>query len=153
SAPIPGRSGRNADYVETITRYTDGTSLTTINSSTTSLFDPPPGKTVQRRPGLGPVRLKEAHDEAARALAREPRWVRGDEILERWQESHQQWYEHQVARGLLEYDPRTDRYAPSRRTALRGIVDYLNPVAKSAPPHRIAAGALASGALLGLGTF
>src|SRR5262249_34967090 len=45
------------------------------------------------------------------------------------------------------------RYVPSERTALRGIVDYLNPVAKSAPPSRIAAGALGSAALLGLGTF
>src|SRR5215471_17618535 len=45
STPKPGRPGRSADYVELITRYTDGTSLTTINSTTTSLFDPPPGRT------------------------------------------------------------------------------------------------------------
>jgi hypothetical protein len=153
TAPSARTPGRSADYVEFITRYTDGTSLTTINSTTTPLFDPPPGKTVQRRPGMDVVRLKETHDKAARAIAREPRWVRGDEILDRWQESQKQWYEHQVARGLLQYDARSDRYAPSRQTALRGIVDYLNPVARSAPPQRIAAGALGSAALLGLATF
>jgi hypothetical protein len=154
SAPVSGNPGQSVDYVEIITRYADGTSLTTINSPVTSLFDPPPGRVVQRLPGMDVVRLKERHDRAARELvSRGPRWVRGDEILDRWQESHHEWYEHQVARGLLTYNASTDRYAPSPRTALRGIADYLNPVAASAPPLRIAAGALASIVLVTLGTF
>ena len=151
---VKSGSSHNLDYVEIITRYTDGTVLTTSNSPARSVFDRPAQRVHQRFPGLGAAALKERHDRAAAGLLpRDPLWVRGDEILARWQESHRQWYEHQVQQGLLAYDAASDRYAPSRRTALRGIADYLNPVAATAPPHRIAAGALTSAALLGLGTF
>ena len=125
----PGAATQNEDYVEMITRYQDGTELTTLNSSVTSPFGPVPQRVVQRFPGMDPARLKERHDQAAAGLlAREPLWLGPGEILERWQASHRRWCEHQASRGLLRYERSSDSYRISASTGLRAIAKFLNPI-------------------------
>lgn len=145
---VPRAEARNADYVEMITRYRDGTALTTSNSPTTSPFDRLPNRLTQRFPGLDPVRLKQRHDLAAQPLAgREALWHARENILDRWQESHRQWCEHQASAGLLRLEARTRMYRPATPVALRAILKSLNPLGDAVTPLRLLA-AIAWGSVL-----
>ena len=140
---VQGADAQNEDYVEMITRYRDGTVLTTLNSSVATPFDTPPGRVVQRFPGMDPLRLKARHDQGAVPLVvREPLWHARAEILQRWQESHREWCEHQVQVGRLRYEPSTASYRLSRSVALRGIVKFLNPLGREVTARRLAAAVL-----------
>ena len=131
---------QNADYVEMITRYRDGTELATLNSAVTTPFAQVPQRVVQRVPGMDPVRMKERHDKAAaELLAREPLWLGPGDILERWRESHRRWCEHQETQGLLRYERSSDSYRLSASTGLRGIANFLNPLGREMTVSRLLA--------------
>jgi hypothetical protein len=135
-----GGPAQNADYVEMITRYRDGTELTTLNSGVTTPFAQLPQRIVQRVPGMDPARMKERHDKAAaELLAREPLWLGPGDILERWRESHRRWCEHQEKQGLMRYERASDSYRLAAATGLRGIVNFLNPLGREVTPARLVA--------------
>jgi hypothetical protein len=136
------RSGKaqNADYVEMITRFRDGTELATINAAITTPFAPMPQRITQRVPGMDPERMKERHDgKAAELLPREPLWHGPGDILERWRESHRRWCQHQEKTGLMRYERASDSYRLSATTGLRGIANFLNPVGREMTPARFLA--------------
>jgi hypothetical protein len=138
---VPNAPGQNLDYVEIITRYQDGTELTTSNVDNASPLARVPWKVVQRFPAVDAVRLKERHDAASRAFAKKLRWVADAEILEQWQQSHRRWCEHQEREGRLRFDAAAGRYLLTRRTGLRGIVNFVNPfAARVAWPRALTAG-------------
>ncbi len=122
-----GSPGQNADYVEIITRYQDGTELSTANIGLASPLARLPWKTVQRFPGLDVVELKARHDAAAGKIAKELRWIPEAEILDQWQETHRRWCEHQEKEGRFRFDEATGRYSMTQSTGLRGIASYVNP--------------------------
>jgi len=143
-----GGTAQNADYVEMITRYRDGTELTTQNSGVTSVFARMPQRILQRVPGMDPVRMKERHDKAAAELvSREPLWLGPGDILERWRESHRRWCEHQEKQGLLRYEQATDQYRLSASTGMRGIANFLNPVGREMTLPRVLGAVLLAAAL------
>src|SRR5207249_10165087 len=109
-----GSPGQNADYVEIITRYQDGTELSTSNVGIGSPLARVPWKTVQRFPGLDAVKLKDRHDGAAGKSAKELRWIPEAEILDQWQETHRRWCEHQEREGRFRPDAASNRNRPSR---------------------------------------
>src|SRR5262249_28707395 len=123
-----------------ITRYRDGTALTTINSAVTSPFAPVPQCITQRVPGMDPTRMKERHEaRAAELLPHEPLWLGPGDILERWRESHRRWCQHQEKVGLLLYArPSASSRLPAP-TGLRGIANFLNPVGREMTPARFLA--------------
>jgi hypothetical protein len=148
---VPNAPGQNLDYVEIITRYQDGTELTTANVDTASPLARVPWKVVQRFPGLDVARLKERHDAAARAIAKELRWVTDEQILDQWQQSHQRWCEHQADEGRLRFAATADRYLLTQGTSLRGIANYVNPFAGPVAWPRALAAVVLGAALPTLG--
>ncbi|PYQ01324.1 MAG: hypothetical protein DMF82_19585 [Acidobacteria bacterium] len=122
-----GSPGQNADYVEIITRYQDGTELSTSNVGIGSPLARVPWKTVQRFPGLDAVKLKDRHDGAAGKSAKELRWIPEAEILDQWQETHRRWCEHQEREGRFRFDAASGRYLMTQSTGLRGIANFVNP--------------------------
>jgi hypothetical protein len=126
---VPNAPGQNVDYVEIITRWQDGTELSTSNVHIGSPLARLPWKIVQRFPGLDGVKLKERHDAAARDIAKELRWIPEGEILDQWQEAHRRWCEHQESEGRFRFDPAAGRYLLTQSTGLRGIANYVNPFA------------------------
>jgi hypothetical protein len=144
---VPNAAAQNADYVEIISRYQDGTEISTANIDTASPLAPVPWKIVQRFPGLDVVKLKERHDRTARDIGKELRWIPEGEILEQWQETHRRWCEHQEREGRFRLDRASGHYLMTQSTGLRGIAQFVNPF--SGPiswPRAFAAGLL--GALL-----
>ena len=138
-----GDSAQNVDYLEIITRFQDGTELSTMNVETGSPLARVPWKVVQRLPGLDVAKLKERHDAAARDLAKELRWIPEGEILDQWQETHRRWCDHQEREGRFRFDAATGSYRMTQSTGLRGIASFINPF--SGPlswPRALAAGAL-----------
>ncbi len=140
SVKTAGAAAQNADYVEMITRYRDGTELTSLNTSVTSPFAQVPQRVVQRFPGMDPARMKERHDKAAaELLVREPLWLGPGDILERWRQSHRRWCEHQATQGLLRFEPSSDSYRLSASTGLRGIANFVNPIGREMTVKRFLA--------------
>ena len=124
---VPNAPGQNMDYVEIITRWQDGTELSTSNVDIGSPLARLPWKIVQRFPGLDGVKLKERHDAAARDIAKELRWIPDGEILDQWQETHRRSCEYQETEGRFKCDAATGRYLITQSTGLRGIAQFVNP--------------------------
>jgi hypothetical protein len=142
-----GSHGANADYVEILTRYQDGTELSTANVGIGSPLAPVPWKTVQRFPGLDAARLKERHDRAASKIDKELRWIPEAEILGQWQETHRRWCDHQEREGRFRFDAASGRYLITQSTGLRGIMNFVNPFSGPVSWPRALA-ALLAGAVL-----
>lgn len=120
-------------YLEIVTNFKDETSLNTINSDTTSIFDLLPGRIRQKLPGIkDPAELKRRHDLKVEELKDKGLvWVKKDDILPRHEKYHQLFCDYQVQRGLLRLEPGADYYNQTLKTALRGVRNYLNPFDKS----------------------
>ncbi len=119
------------NYVEWITKYTDGTVLTTLNAALSEVFDRMPHQLRQRFPGVtDPTRLKTQHDRrAADLLARQPLFAHGRDLLEEYRGFHRRWCAFQESRGLLRHDAEAGGCRVTRRLAWRGVLNYLNPLA------------------------
>lgn len=119
----------NTYYLEFITRFKDGTVLTTINSHTTSVFDLLPGRIRQKFKGLKDAEeLKRRHNQKLEELRdRGVVYYKKEDILTRHAEYHGQFLKYQMFRGLLRFDPTAQLYRATTKTAMRGVVNYLNP--------------------------
>lgn len=135
------------NYMEWITKYEDGTVLSTRNAEITELFDPMPHQLRQECVGLiDPLALKARHDRKARELlARGPVWAHARDVLEEFRAFHVRFCAFQESRGLLVRDGEL-RLRPTVRTALRGVATFLNPLADN-----FTLGRFALGLLLGMG--
>lgn len=127
------------NYLEIVTRYRDGTILSTRNAEISDVLDQLTGHILIERRGLrDPARLKKVHDEeSADLLPRDPIHNRPDDFERVFNDHHERWCAHQLDRGLLRpspHDPETLK--PTVKTALRGIFNFINPLADNFTPLR-----------------
>jgi len=120
------------NYLEIITRYADGTILSTRNAEISNVLEDLPAHVIQEQKGTrDPAKLKLAHDERARSLViHGPLYSRPEEFVQAFDDFHERWCLHQIERGLLV--PRSDdprQLRPTLKAGLRGIANFLNPVA------------------------
>jgi hypothetical protein len=132
TSEIEGSLEQPMNYLEITTRYGDGTILSTRNAEISEVLEPVPGHIIQERRGLRePAGLKAEHDrKAEELLVRGPTYARPKDFEPVFHEFHERWCRHQVDRGLLV--PVTDdpeRLRPTVKAGLRGIANYLNPLA------------------------
>ena len=132
TSELEGSPEQPMNYLEIVTRYGDGTILSTRNAEISEVLEPLPGHIIQERRGLRePGPLKAEHDRKAKELlVRGPTYSRPEDFETAFHEFHERWCRHQVNRRLLV--PITDdpeRLRPTVKTGLRGIANYLNPLA------------------------
>jgi hypothetical protein len=129
---ITGPKGLNStSFCEFITRFTDGTRLTTRNTENAgSLFDRMPSDVVQDFRGTkDPVELKKKHDaKLAEMNNGGVEFVDPAKFFTRYQSKHREWCEYQESKSLLRWDATTSQYRLTPWTALRGIRNYYNPL-------------------------
>ena len=138
-------SGHN--YLEFITRYEDGTVLTTLNAELSEVFDPMPHQVKQKCVGVSdPGALKGRHDARAQRIMRAPRSPHGVDALAEFRDFHRRFCDFQVSRGLLVPANAMGRHMVTVKTALRGVSNFFNPLADNFTLPRFAlAFTLASG--------
>jgi hypothetical protein len=129
---LEGSGEHPMNYLEIATRYGDGTILSTRNADISDVLEPHPQQIIQERRGLRePAALKAAHDrKAEELLTRGPTFSRAEDFEPVFHEFHERWCRHQIERGLLV--PRGDdaeRLRPTVKAGLRGIANFLNPLA------------------------
>jgi hypothetical protein len=133
------------NYLEIMTRYADGTILTTRNSEISDVLARLPEQIVQERRGVrDPESLKRVHDLKAEELKiRQPVYSPAADFEAAFHEYHDRWCAHQIERGLLVPAARDeDRLRPTVKTGLRGIRNFLNPLADNFTTVRFALGLL-----------
>ena len=138
-----GTSAQN--YTEIITRFQDGTILSTKNSSVSSVFAAMPKKVSQVFPSLQDLlELKRRHDAKAQGLIlRNPLYRNVSTFFDDFQGYHRRFCEYQQGKRLLRLDPRTGVYRATVWLGLRGIQNFLNPLADNFTLPRFALGLLA----------
>jgi hypothetical protein len=132
TSEVEGSIEQPMNYLEITTRYGDGTILSTRNAEISEVLEPVPGHVIQERRGLRePGPLKAAHDQKAdEFLVHGPTFSQPEDFEPVFHEFHERWCRHQIDRGLLvplTDDP--DRLRPTVKAGLRGIANYLNPLA------------------------
>jgi len=127
-----------------VTRFADGTRLSTKNSEFSSVFAPFPNRVTQTFPGVtDPAALKSYHDRKSEILRdRVPEFRPLTSAIADLEDYHQRFCEHQVSQKLLSLDAENGRYRDTYRTALRGIANFLNPMADNFTLARFCLGAL-----------
>jgi len=136
---VEGSGEHPMNYIEIVTRYGDGTILSTRNADISEVMEPHPAQIIQERRGLRePAALKAAHDRKAEEfLTRGPMFSRSEEFEPVFHEFHERWCRHQVERGLLvPRDDDAERLRPTVKAGLRGIANFLNPLADNFTPLR-----------------
>ncbi|MCU0233731.1 MAG: hypothetical protein MUE90_06845 [Thermoanaerobaculales bacterium] len=147
---VEGAGEHPMNYLEIVTSYQDGTTLATRNAEISDVLETLPGHLIQERKGLrSAAKLKAEHDrKAAELLVHGPLHMRPEDFERVFDEFHQRWCEHQIGRGLLtpvDNDP--TRLRPTVKAGLRGIANFLNPLADNFSWPRLAAGLLVGIAL------
>jgi hypothetical protein len=132
TAGAAGAGEHPMNYLEIVTRYADGTILSTRNAEISDVLEALPTNVIQEQKGVrSPAKLKLAHDERARSLLiHGPLFSRPDEFEQAFDDFHERWCLHQIDRGLLV--PRSDdaqQLRPTIKAGMRGIANFLNPVA------------------------
>jgi len=132
TSEMEGSPEQPMNYLEIVTRYGDGTILSTRNAEISEVLEAVPGHIIQERRGTRePEALKAAHDrKAEELLTHGPTYSRPEDFEPAFHEFHERWCRHQIDRGLLV--PREgypDRLRPTAKAGLRGIANYLNPLA------------------------
>jgi hypothetical protein len=133
------------NYIEIVTKYRDGTILSTRNADVSDVLDRLPGHVVIERRGLrDPARLKLVHDsKSAELLTGDPIHLRPEEFEEAFNDHHRRWCAHLLDRGYLRPDsddPETLR--PTVKTGIRGIINFINPLADNFTAVRFLLGLL-----------
>jgi hypothetical protein len=133
-------SGTN--YLEWITRYEDGTTLMTQNAELSEVFERMPHQVKQKFVGVrDPTALKLRHDRrAAELLSRQPRNPHRGDMLAEYHDHHVRFADFQVSRGLLLPVGPDGRHRLAMKTALRGVLNFLNPLADNFTVLRFAIG-------------
>lgn len=118
-------------FLEIASLFADGTLLSTRNVELDEVLEPPPFHIIQDYKGEDdPVRLKAHHDLRVRSLVqRGVTHLPPEELFDRLREHHSRWTEHQLNRGALRRDESSTMLRPTVRTALRGIRNFVNPLA------------------------
>jgi hypothetical protein len=132
TSEVSGGGEHPMNYLEIVTRYGDGTVLSTRNAEISDVLDRPPDHLVLEMQGCRePSRLKKAHDaKASELLVRDPRYLRAEDFERVFNEFHEKWCLHQLEHGLLvEKDGEPEQLRPTIKTGLRGIANFLNPLA------------------------
>ncbi len=142
TSEVEGAGEHPMNYLEIITRYADGTILSTRNAEISDVLATVPGHIIQERKDVGdPAKLKLAHDTRARdLLVHGPLHSRPDDFERAFDEFHERWCLHQIDRGLLV--PRSDdpqRLRPTVKAGLRGIANFVNPLADNFTVSRFVA--------------
>jgi len=123
-----GREGRM--FQEFIDEFTDGSSVTTRNSELDEVLIRLPKWRVVTLPGASVSDLYQEHRRLVGETGRIPRrWDGPEAILARGRESHREVMACQVEQGLLEPEAGTGRLRATWRLGVRGILQYLNPLA------------------------
>jgi hypothetical protein len=137
-----GKAAHN--YAEIISRYRDGVILSTKNSGVSSVFATMPERIAKTYPGIDDLaELKARHDTHAASLIthgplhRDPKTFFAD-----FNDYHKRFCEYQQSKGLLRYDQRAGVYRTTPLTGLRGIRNFLNPLADNFTLLRFALGVL-----------
>ena len=135
---------RGLSYLEFITRYQDGSSLTTKNADISTVFPAMPGRLSQNCPGVADVaELRRRHDARRAGLtASSEVFVSEKDFFTRFQDAHQKWGDYQVQRGILRSDPAAGLYRGTLALGLRGVRNFLNPFADNFTFPRFAIGLL-----------
>ncbi len=130
--------------IEFVTRFADGTRLSTKNSEFSSVFAPFPKRITQMFPGVkDPAVLKSYHDRKAETLRdRMPEFRPQSSTFADIEDYHRRFCEHQVSKNLLRFDTEKGIYRATHWTALRGVVNFLNPVADNFTVVRFCLGVL-----------
>lgn len=129
---IEGSVEQPMNYLEIVTRYGDGAILSTRNAEISEVLEPVPGHIIQERRGIRePAPLKAVHDQmAGELLAHGPTFSRPLDFEPVFHEFHERWCQHQINRGLLVPAANDrERLRPTIKAGLRGIANYLNPLA------------------------
>lgn len=140
-------------YFEIATRFSDGTSISTRNGDASSVFSEPPHNTViVRRTLTDATSLKKDHDRRiAKEQLRGPVYTTADRLFDAIREHHQRWCAFQVSTHALHHDVEANLYRPTVRTGLRGIFNFLNPLADNFTLRRFLIGLVAGVAIPVLG--
>jgi hypothetical protein len=137
------------NYAEIISRYRDGAILTTKNSGLSSVFARMPEHIVKTYPGIDDLaELKARHDTQAASMTSHGPLHRDDKtFFADFNDYHKRFCEYQRSRGLLRLDKRAGVYHATVLTGLRGIRNFLNPLADNFTVPRFALGVLLGAAL------
>jgi hypothetical protein len=119
----------NTYFLEIITRFNDGTVLTTKNSQTATVFDLLPSRIRQELPRVkDPETLKRKHDQKMEEFRLNGViYPKAGEIIPRHGDYHGLFCQYQVTRGLLRFDPSAQIFRATTKTGLRGVRNLLNP--------------------------
>jgi len=124
------------NYIEFVNEFTDGTVLTTRNSSASDVLAHLPGHTVKSCPGVTDISaLRHKHTEQMTSFRAVPA-SRQDNLLDLLNEKQRKFCDHQVKCGLLEWKDADRLFYATTRCALRGIANFLNPFADNFTPLR-----------------
>lgn len=141
--------GLFSSYTEFASMYADGSRLVINNNSTTGIFDDMPGAIAHRYKGLTDLtELKRRHDAEAEKLR--PRGIvfyNASNYFEDFRQYHLKYCEYQTSKDLLRWDPKSKVYRATTRTALRGVRNFINPLAHNSSFLRFVAGVALGGGL------
>jgi hypothetical protein len=103
-----------------------------------------PNRIVQQFPGIqDPVELKRRHDRKAETLQnRSPEFRPSSSYLTDLNEYHRQFCQYQETQKLLRFDTAAGLYRATYRTGLRGVVNFVNPLADNFTVPRFIIGTL-----------
>jgi hypothetical protein len=136
--------GSFTSCLEIVTRYADGTRLSTKNTQLSSVLATMPNRIVQQFPGIQDVaELKRRHDrKAEKLLSRSPEFRPPSSYFSDLDEYHQQFCQYQESNRLLRFDNAAGLYRATYRTGLRGVFNFINPLADNFTVPRFILGAL-----------
>ncbi len=136
-------------HVEFASKYADGTRLVVNNNSVTGVLTNMPGVIIRRYKSLTDLtELKRRYDaEAEKLRDRGVVFYTRDNYFADFRQYHMQYCEHQVAQGLLRWDRGSGVYRATTATAIRGIRNFLNPMAGNSSALRFVAGLVLGGGL------
>jgi hypothetical protein len=129
------------NYTEIISKYQDGTILSTKNSNVSAMFDEMPGRVAQTFPAIRDLEeLKRCHDsKAATLVTRGPSYRDEAKFFDEFQDYHRRFCEFQQSHGLVKFDQKAGVYRPTVWMGFRGIRNFLNPLADNFTWPRFAA--------------
>jgi len=130
--------------LEFSTGFEDGVELCTSNAQVSGLFEQPDWHQIRQLPALTDLkRLHQAHRRRVSerlAQGASPRPVPENRLLDEMLRSQARQIEHQVEQGLFRLDEEAGMFVATPWIALRGILNFLNPLADNFTLSRFALG-------------
>jgi hypothetical protein len=128
---VRGGADQTACYLEIVSQFADGTLLSTRKAELDEVFDPVPTHIIEDFRGeRDPANLKARHDRRAKELESRGRLhLPPGDLFDRLLDHHGRRTAHQIGQGLLQRDAADGLLRPTLRTTLRGIRNFVNPLA------------------------